>query len=239
VISDATAVSANQQPAFHALGDRGLVVPLGDRIQDRVFERVQALSRALDEANITGVIEHVPAYTTVTVYYDLGSTQFEAVAREIERLLSIQGNNEPVVSRTIEIPVCYGNEYGIDLENVARHNGLSPEEVIAIHSAASYRVHMLGFAPGFPYLGGMSERIATPRRDSPRLRVPAGSVGIAGAQTGIYPLETPGGWQIIGRTPLALFRLNDDPPTLLAPGDTVQFRPITKEEFAALQETVA
>jgi len=229
-------VSANQQPAFHALGDRGLVVQLGDRIDDRMFERMQALCHALAEANIAGVTEHVPAYTTVTVYYDARRTQFDAVAREVEQVLAIRGYVEHVVSRTVEMPVCYGNDFGIDLNYVAQHNSLSAEEVIAIHSAATYRVHMLGFTPGFPYLGGMSERIATPRRASPRLKVPAGSVGIGGAQTGIYPLETPGGWQIIGRTPLALFRPNEDPPTLLAPGDTVCFRPITKDEFTELQE---
>lgn len=226
-------------PALLPLGDRAIVVRLGDSISDDAFERVQALSRSLAEANIAGVIEHVPAYTTVTVYYDLRHTCFDAIGREIKRVLAVQGQRHSFASRTIEIPVTYGNEYGVDLEHVAQHNGLSAEEVIAIHSAATYRVHMLGFAPGFPYLGGMSERIATPRRDSPRVRVPAGSVGIGGEQTGIYPLEMPGGWQIIGRTPLALFRANDDPPTLLAPGDMVRFRTIAKEEFVVLQEGVA
>jgi inhibitor of KinA len=145
----------------------------------------------------------------------------------------------PAAQRPIEIPVCYGGEFGVDLQFVAEHNGMTADEVVAIHCGATYRVHMLGFAPGFPYLGGMSERIATPRRNTPRLKVAAGSVGIAGPQTGVYPLETPGGWQIIGRTPLALFRPAENPPTLLSPGDFVRFRPITSEEFTALRGETA
>jgi inhibitor of KinA len=139
----------------------------------------------------------------------------------------------------VEIPVCYGGEFGADLDFVAKHANLTPGEVIEIHSAADYLVHMIGFAPGFPYLGGMSSKIAAPRRSSPRLKVPAGSVGIAGEQTGIYPLETPGGWQLIGRTPLALFRPEQDPPTLLQPGDIVRFRPITPQQFRELKEQPA
>lgn len=211
---------------------------LAENIGDRAFERVQALSHALAQARIGGVIEQVPAYTSVTVYYDPRHTCFDAVRAAVQELLTHE-RQFPPAARTVVIPVCYGNEFGADLENIARHNGLNTEEVIAIHSGASYRVHMLGFAPGFPYLGGMSPQIATPRHASPRLKVPAGSVGIAGAQTGIYPLETPGGWQIIGRTPLALFRPNTNPPTLLAPGDVVRFQPITTDEFLALQEVVA
>jgi inhibitor of KinA len=149
-------------------------------------------------------------------------------------------SKEPVdssgsVQPPVEIPVCYGGAFGPDLEDVARHNGLTPEEVVRIHSGTEYFTYMLGFLPGFPYLGGMSERIATPRKQTPRLRVPAGSVGIAGSQTGIYPLESPGGWQLIGRTPLALFRPEDDPPVLVKPGDRVRFHPISEREFRRLE----
>ena len=132
--------------------------------------------------------------------------------------------------------MCYGGEYGPDLEEVARHNGLSVDEVIALHSGGEYLVYMIGFAPGFPYLGGMSERIAMPRRSSPRAQIPVGSVGIAGMQTGVYPIETPGGWQLIGRTPLALFRPEENPPSLLQAGNKVRFRPISADEFAAWKE---
>lgn len=140
------------------------------------------------------------------------------------------------VRYVIEIPVCYGEEFGPDLEFVANHNGLTPEEVIRIHSSAEYLVYMVGFAPGFPYLGGMPEAIAAPRRPSPRLAIPAGSVGIAGKQTGVYPIETPGGWQIIGRTPIALFVPDSNPPTILASGDRICFRPISRQEYMERKE---
>lgn len=224
---------------FVPMGDRAVVVHLGDRIDDATFDRVQVLSQQLEQTSIPGVEEHVPAYTTVTIYYDPLGTTVADIRAAVTRLLRKRSKASLAIARTVEIPVCYGGEFGPDLDHVASHNQLAADEVIAIHSGGTYRVHMLGFAPGFPYLGGMSERIATPRRDTPRLQVPAGSVGIAGEQTGIYSLETPGGWQIIGRTPRALFRPAEDPPTLLAPGDLVRFRPITLEEFAALREAVA
>ncbi|MDQ1233878.1 inhibitor of KinA [Paenibacillus sp. SORGH_AS306] len=140
------------------------------------------------------------------------------------------------VHKVIDIPVCYGNEYGPDLEYVATYNHLSVEEVIAIHCSCEYLIYAIGFAPGFPYMGGMSTKIATPRKATPRLVIPAGSVGIAGTQTGIYPLATPGGWQLIGRTPLTLFRPNQHPPVLLASGMSIRFRAIDEEEYHYLQQ---
>jgi inhibitor of KinA len=227
------------RPTYRSLGDRAVVVELGHRIDGETFDRVQALSQCLSQATIPGLVEHVPAYTTVTIYYDPLRATYADMRGAVEQLLLAMKASTPTAARTIEIPVCYGGEFGVDLEYVAEHHRITVDEVIAIHSGETYRVHMLGFAPGFPYLGGLSERIATPRRDTPRLKVPAGSVGIAGSQTGVYPLETPGGWQIIGRTPLAPFRPAENPPTLLSPGDLVRFRPITSEEFAALCEAAA
>lgn len=226
-------------PALYPSGDRAIVVQLAACIDNDAFDRVQALSHCLAQAKIPGLVEHVPAYTTVTIYYDPLRTTYADMHSAVEQLLSHAPASAPLAGRTVEIPVCYGGVFGADLAYVAEHHRITVDEVIAIHSGETYRVHMLGFAPGFPYLGGMSERIATPRRDTPRLKVPAGSVGIAGSQTGVYPLETPGGWQIIGRTPLALFRPAENPPTLLSPGDLVRFRPITSEEFAALREGMA
>lgn len=139
-------------------------------------------------------------------------------------------------SRLVKLPVCYGGEWGPDLEEVSRHCRLAPEEVIALHSGADYTIYMIGFAPGFPYMGGLPERLATPRRETPRVRVAAGSVGIGGGQTGVYPLETPGGWQLIGRTPLSLFRPDREPPVLLAAGDRVRFVPVSEECFRELEE---
>jgi len=223
---------------YHRLGDRAVVVELGQRIDEATFNLVQALSQHLGQASLPGLIEYVPAYTTITLYYDPLLTTHEQMCLAVEPLLAAQ-KGSPTHARTVEIPVCYGGLFGSDLEFVAEHNRLTTGDVIEIHSRATYKVHMLGFAPGFPYLGGMSQKIATPRHSTPRVKVPVGSVGIAGAQTGIYSLEAPGGWQIIGRTPLALFRPTETPPTLLSPGDLVRFRPITTEDFAALREGVA
>ncbi len=223
-------------PRIDPLGDRAVVVRLGDRMDQAVFQRVQALVRCLDERRFPGWIEQAPAYTTVAVYFDPRKISLAEVRARIEPLLRSVEEVELPTPRTVEIPVCYGGEFGEDLSFVAEYTGLTPEEVIQIHSSAEYLVYMLGFAPGFPYLGGMPERIAAPRRDTPRLTIPAGSVGIAGKQTGIYPIETPGGWQLIGRTPVALFRPWEDPPSLLRAGDRVRFSPIDKQEYHALRE---
>lgn len=221
--------------SFTPLGDRAVVVHLGDAIDDASFQRVRALARRLEREPFAGLAEFVPAYTTVTVYYDPLQLALEDACAAIGRLLSNESPLEDEPTRLVEIPVCYGGEFGEDLEHVANHTGLTSDEVIRLHSSAEYRVHMLGFVPGFPYLGGMPPQLATPRRSSPRLVTPAGSVGIAGEQTGIYPLETPGGWQLIGRTPLRLFRPDENPPTLLRAGDRVRFHSITPAEYDALR----
>lgn len=163
------------------------------------------------------------------------SSSFEVVCSLLNELLSeieIQEERSPVV---VDIPVCYEEEYGPDLEVVATINELTPEEVIHIHTGQDYLIYALGFTPGFPYVGGVSEQISAPRKSTPRLKVPSGSVGIAGNQTGIYPIETPGGWQIIGRTPLALFLPEQYPPTLLEGGQYIRFRRIDREEFSFLR----
>jgi inhibitor of KinA len=156
---------------------------------------------------------------------------YQIVTGRLERIIKEIAAAAAPPARTVDIPVCYGGEFGPDLAEVAARNGLSAEEVIRIHASAEYLVYMIGFAPGFPYLGGMSGRIAAPRRSTPRLAIPAGSVGIAGEQTGVYPLETPGGWQLIGRTPIALFLPVRSPPSLLRAGDKVRFRPISRMEY--------
>ena len=225
-------------PQFAALGDRAIVVHLGDQIDTPTFQAVRALARKLD-GGLPGLVEYVPAFTTITVYYDPLLASHSQLRQELEERLAGLRPNDDAPPRIVEIPVCYGGELGSDLALVAEHAKMSPQEVVELHSGTEYLVHMIGFAPGFPYLGGMSPKIAAPRRTSPRLKIPAGSVGIAGDQTGIYPLETPGGWQLIGRTPLALFRPEQDPPTLLQAGDIVRFRPITPEQFRALKERPA
>ncbi len=219
-----------------SLGDRALVVRLGDRIDRATFDRVQAFAQRLEARPVRGLIEYVPAFTSLTIHYDPGQSRLSEILSDLERLAELAAEAEPTEPRRIEIPACYGGPCGPDLEHVAQAHDLTCEQVIEIHSGCEYLVHMLGFAPGFPYLGGLSPQLATPRRETPRLRVPAGSLGIAGGQTGIYSLETPGGWQLIGRTPRVLFRPDAEPPTLLRPGDLVRFVPITANEFHAQNE---
>ncbi|WP_310832820.1 5-oxoprolinase subunit PxpB [Paenibacillus pedocola] len=228
------------------LGDSAAIVILGDSISPQIHNRVRALCRYLEHHPFTGMTELVPSFTSIAVYYDgLGVLKayqeyirlgeecypFLVVAALLEKILSLVESELPLQPRTVRIPVYYGGEAGPDLEFVARQNDLSPQEVIGIHSSAEYLVYMLGFAPGFPYLGGLPSSISTPRRLSPRVAIPAGSVGIAGDQAGVYPLETPGGWQLIGRTPISLFKPEAVPPTLLQAGDIVRFYPITRREF--------
>ncbi|MCM3116933.1 5-oxoprolinase subunit PxpB [Neobacillus sp. MER 74] len=229
------------------LGDSALVIQLGDGISPATHERVKNLSNLLEKEPFTGLIESVPSYNSLTIYYNPVAVYYSSSDNELSNpykkvsafilaLLDKLGTSEISEQRLITIPVLYGGEFGPDLEYVANYHGLSVEEVIQIHSSNDYLVYMIGFAPGFPFMGGMDERIATPRKDSPRLAITPGSVGIAGKQTGIYPLETPGGWQIIGRTPLDLFLPELSPPTLLQSGDRIRYVPITLEEYAAYKE---
>ena len=213
---------------LHPLGDRALLVRLGDSIDAATHRRVRALCARLEARPPPGLTEYVPAYASVAVHYapaalPPGRAPHQQTADALGAALSARDDAEPPPPRVVELPVLYGGEAGPDLEELARHHGLTPEEVVRLHTAGDYLVYMLGFAPGFPYLGGLDERLATPRRATPRTHVPAGSVGIGGAQTGVYPIDSPGGWHLIGRTPLRLFDPQADPPTLLRMGDRVRF----------------
>ena len=227
------------------LGDSALIVELGDAINESTHLRVQAAWRALAAEPMPGVSEAVPAYTTVTLFYDpaqvvrAGAPADDIVAwldARVRERLKDPPKSAKTKPHTVEVPVCYGGDFGPDLTRVATQAKLSPEEVVKRHAKAEYRVHLIGFAPGFPYLGGLPKELITPRHAKPRMAVPAGSVGIGGEQTGIYPQVTPGGWNLIGRTPLRLFRPADDPPVLLQAGDIVKFKPVTPEDFAKLEE---
>ncbi|RDE31402.1 allophanate hydrolase subunit 1 [Parageobacillus thermoglucosidasius] len=214
------------------LSEWAVTIRFSAEVDEAVNEHVHRVTVFLEEQKKEGILDIVPTFSSVTVYYDpLVAGGYEEICKWLRTELKRVGHIKKAAARTVVIPVCYGGEFGPDLQEVARFHGISEEEVISIHSRESYRVYMIGFAPGFAYLGGLSPEIATPRRSTPRTHVPAGSVGIAGSQTGIYPLATPGGWQIIGRTPLALFRPHDPEPSLLRAGDIVQFRPITEEEY--------
>jgi inhibitor of KinA len=216
-------------------GEQGLIVEFGNAIDPVVNARVLRLARAMAARGLEGVLETVPTYRSLLVLFDPLVLPRERLASEVEGLLAAPAAVEApgAGGNTVELPVLYGGEFGPDLAFVAQHNGLSPEEVISFHSSPAYLVYMIGFTPGFPYLGGMSSRLATPRLPSPRVKVPPGSVGIAGNQTGVYPLESPGGWRLIGRTPLRLFDVDAERPFLLAPGDLVRFRPVDEEEYWA------
>lgn len=230
------------------LGDSAVIIQLGEGISEQTHRVVSALTKRIENDPFPGFIECVPAFTSVTVFYQpfevyrkmesgkAVDSPYEKVKALIEHHLQELTMEEETNQRTVEIPVYYGGRFGPDLEEVADINGLTAQEVIDIHTSGEYLVYMIGFAPGFPYLGGMSEKIAAPRRSSPRTSIPAGSVGIAGMQTGVYPLSTPGGWQLIGNTPLELFKPYEQPPSLLRAGDIVKFVSVTEEEYHALKE---
>src|SRR5579859_2922390 len=226
-------------PRFFPMGDQALIVEFGDHIDPALSAHIAAVALGLRDSRPIGVLDIVPAYATLALHYDpaaigVGTSPYEALVEAIGTWLNTKYTGATVAGRVIEIPVCYGGVFGEDLQALAQSRGLSADEVIALHSGATYHVHMLGFVPGFAYLGGLDARLAMPRRDTPRPRVPAGSVAIAGEQTAVYPLDTPGGWQIIGRTPLQLFAPEATPPSVLNAGDTVRFVPISAQEFEAL-----
>lgn len=225
------------------MGESAVVLEFGDTISEEVHLKVRAFSDYLETHPFEGMKEYVPAFTTVTVYFDpwiMSEEGKDDLYVKVTTLL--QGIIEEVTvgegkpPRLVHVPVCYGDVYGPDLQFVATHNKITPEEVIRIHSGVEYRVYMIGFAPGFPYLGGMDARIAAPRKENPRTVTPRGSVGIAGLQTGIYSIETPGGWQLIGRTPISLFDPGKESPVLLKAGDLVKFVPISSDEYKRREE---
>lgn len=229
-------------PTIEPLGDGALLLRWGERIDADLNRRVHALAAALDVRRPPWLLDLVPAYATLALYLDTAAfapadEPLAAAARWLREHLAAPdecAGDAPATATAscVDIPVRYGGECGPDLDHVARETGLSPDEVVARHVAGDYRVALLGFSPGFPYLLGLDPALALPRLATPRQRVPAGSVAIGGAQTGIYPRESPGGWRVIGRTPLALFDPLREPPALLGPGGRVRFVAIDDDAFA-------
>jgi KipI family sensor histidine kinase inhibitor len=220
-------------PRFDPAGEAAVLVTLGETIDPALNRQVHALSRSLIDSQVAGMGEAVPGYSTLLVHYDPLAWSYPALCERIAAHLDVgEQTFDDWQPRRVEIPVVYGGRFGPDLEFVAQAHGLSPAQVIERHAALEYPVYLIGFMPGFPYLGGLDPELATPRLETPRSRVPAGSVGIAGAQTGVYPLESPGGWRLIGRTPLRLVNWQSEPPFLLSPGDLVRFVPVENAEFA-------
>ena len=222
------------EPQFRAASDQSLLVSFGQEITLESHQSVVKLLRLLEATPITGIRNLHPAYCSLLIKFDpMKLDHDELQARLLPRLAQLEETPLPEPQQ-IEIPVCYGEEFGPDLSEVATMHEMTPAQVIELHSSPTYIVYFLGFAPGFGYLGGLPKALASPRLETPRAKVPQGSVGIGGNQTAIYPLATPGGWRLIGRTPLAMFRRERTPMSLLQIGDQVRFRTISKDEFAEL-----
>ncbi len=234
-------------PTFQPMGDRCVIIEFESRVDPEINARVRSVAEYLLTHPIEGVVDVVPAFTTVAVHYRPEAlanslpqeTPYRRLCRSIESALADGVARTHASAHVVEVPVCYGGEFGPDLDEVAVQSKLTPQQVIELHAASKHQVYMLGFAPGFPYLGGLDPRLEMPRRATPRTKVPAGSVAIAREQSAIYSIETPGGWNILGRTPLRLFTPETDPPCLLLPGDNVRFVPITAEQFKRMQENPA
>ncbi len=228
---------------FQPLGDCAVTITLASSIDESGHRRIRAALRRIEAARPAWIVDLIPAFTSIAVHYDpvqlFSAARDEAsvrgtydiVVQFLERVLRDIGDESVPSARIVEVPVSYGGDFGPDLDDVAQQHGLTADEVVNIHANGDYLVYMIGFMPGFAYLGGLDARIATPRRRSPRTAVPASTVGIGGNQTGVYSLESPGGWNLIGRTPLAIFEQTRTPPTLFAAGDRVRFRPISRDQF--------
>jgi len=224
-------------PRIKPVGDRALLVTLGSGIDPAINAAVHRLAAQIDADPPIGVVTAVPAYCSLLVHYEPAAADVAMIERSITALIlksELPSAQPPAEGRLVEIPVCYGGRFGPDIEVVASTNRLSVDAVVALHTSVDYRIYMIGFTPGFPYLGGLPAQLETPRLDTPRQRIPAGTVGIAGRQTGVYPIESPGGWQLIGRTPLQLFDPDKADPVPYRAGDRIRFTAVTEAEFHRL-----
>ena len=220
-----------QKARFLLAGDRGLLVEYGEGVSPQVNRKVRTIAKALEQTRPKGVLEIIPAYRSLLIVYEPMETDPVSIQDQLEDLENRLSEIKISPPKIIEIPVCYGAEFGPDIEYVAKEHDLLVEDVIRIHSEPDYLIYMIGFTPGFPFLGGLLEILHTPRLVTPRTHVPEGSVGIANAQTGIYPISSPGGWQLIGRTPLKLFSPDKTNPFLYQTGDFIRFKPISTETY--------
>jgi inhibitor of KinA len=232
---------------IYPLNERAITIELGESISEDVHGRVMSLRDEILEKSFAGILDVVTAYTTVTVYFDpdlisnsilQGKTPLQKMTQFVsEKAISLKEGKDNTVNSVITIPVCYHHDFAFDLQWVASHHNTTDEEIVRRHTNMEFTVFMIGFTPGFPYMGILPSDLESPRKQNPRIQVPAGSVGLAGKQTGIYPSATPGGWQIIGRTPLTLFDAKSARPSLLKPGDKVRFESISKDEFTTMTNT--
>ncbi len=217
-------------------GDRALLIQLEQVISEEVNDRVHGLMKAIEDARIRGVEEMIPSYSSLLVFYDPGQIGYAGLKGEVMGLYSLAAEHTSAPKRLLHIPCCYGSHFGLDMRDMETLTGLSREEIISIHSGTDYRIYMLGFLPGFVYLGGLDERIKAPRLRTPRVAIPRGSVGIGGAQTGVYPLKSPGGWRIIGATPVEFYDPHREEPVLCRAGDVIRFEPVSACDFYDIRQ---
>jgi len=226
------------KPTFKPMGDSAIQITFGDKIKPEINSLVTEFFQLIKTQKIEGIIDMIPAFSTLLINYDPRIIFYKDLEKKLTQLTNFDVAISSLNSRIFEIPVLYGDDYGTDLENVAQLAGITQEEVINIHSGTDYLIYMLGFLPGFPYLGGLDERIHTPRLATPRIKIRSGSVGIGGQQTGIYPLESPGGWQLIGRTPIKTYDATSSIPILFNAGDYIRFVPITKSQYKQIEDEI-
>ncbi len=223
-------------PRILPTGDRALTVEFGNEIDEKINARLMGFIRGLSEQRVKGIEEFVPSFRSVLIHYNPAVLSYDKMSGIVKKAAEAPVSEETHKKCIVTVPVCYDQRYGPDIEDVAKHAGLSVEEVISIHTAKPYLVYMLGFQPGFPYLGGLDKRICCPRLETPRVRLEAGSVGIGGEQTGLYPMESPGGWRIIGVTPVRCYNPEKEKPIPYMAGDHIRFKAISREEFDELRE---
>jgi len=227
-----------EKTKFLTAGEKAVVIEFGNEISSDINIKVRSMMIAVQNYNWNFVDELIPTYRSLMIQYNPLLITYDVLIQKLQELEKNLSKIDIPSPNVIEIPVCYGHEYGEDLLVVSEHNGIKVEDVINIHTSTNYLIYMIGFTPGFPYLGGMDEKIATPRLAKPRIKIDAGSVGIAGSQTGVYPVDSPGGWQIIGRTPVKLYDAERETPILLKTGDYIKFTSVSRDEYLKIKEEV-
>ena len=227
-----------QKPKILVAGDSSVLIEFGNEINPETNRRIAATVQLIRDQQIEGIVDMIPTYCALLINYDPRVILYDPLVKRLQSLLKIEVKAGESKKRVYEIPVCYGGKYGPDMDVIASHAGLTEDEVIQIHSSRDYLIYMLGFLPGFTYLGGLDERIHTPRLNTPRVRIEAGSVGIGGSQTGIYPLDSPGGWNLMGKTPVRTYDPEREVPILVEAGEYIRFVPVTEEEYLNIDEQV-